>query len=150
MRGIARKGEAMNKTDILLPCPFCGGEEEILSGHERDIPPYFYGRCKMCGSRSETKFSKEEAITACNRRYEQPNEPLTIEKIKHMEGEPVYIEDLENDGETSCWAIVGKYDADGIDLIDKYCDKNYVDYGSFNLYGKTWLAYKRKPERKEK
>ena len=149
----------MNTTDNLLPCPFCGSKNvRVCNLIEEDPELELAGLtkdnwnvlCNDCYALGGTRRTADESIEAWNRRYEPPNEPLTLDGLKQMEGEPVYIEDIENNGETSCWAIVGKYDADGIDLIDKYCDKNYVDYGSFNLYGKTWLAYRRKPERKEK
>lgn len=62
--------------DKLLPCPFCGGEAELI---ERTIhgEPDCYVRCKnmcvtQCGKWSDDgcylNISKEEAISAWNRR----------------------------------------------------------------------------------
>lgn len=47
----------------LLPCPFCGGEAELVST--------FFGRfirCKMCRSMVKANDTNEEAINAWNTR----------------------------------------------------------------------------------
>ncbi len=74
------------------------------------------------------------------------NPPLTIEELKKMEGEPVWT--IENGVETGVWEIVGDYteyivDRDIITMcnLEDGCYDVYAD-----LYGKTWLAYRRKPE----
>lgn len=41
------------------------------------------------------------------------------------------------------WAIINDVEDCGIWLCTKTDPK---DYGSFALYGKTWLAYRRRPE----
>ena len=65
-------------------------------------------------------------------------EPLTLEELRRMEGQPVYI--VEN---TEYWAIVNSFDQAGVYLLSY---GNPDDYGYFGLYGKTWLAYRQKPE----
>lgn len=79
------------------------------------------------------------------------NEPLTLDELRQMDGEPAYIVTLDNQLENPpYWAIVGingndsRYQ-DGFALYNKIQD----DWGSVELYGKTWLAYRRKPERSE-
>lgn len=58
---------AMNNEE-LKPCPFCGGEAEIvedsLFGED-----YYAGRCRSCAATSIFEFTKEEAVAAWNRRY---------------------------------------------------------------------------------
>lgn len=66
------------------------------------------------------------------------NEPLTMDELRRMEGQPVYI--VEN---TEYWAIVNSFDQAGVYLLSY---GNPDDYGYFGLYGKTWLAYRQKPE----
>ena len=66
------------------------------------------------------------------------NEPLTLDELRRMEGQPVYI--VEN---TEYWAIVNSFDQAGVYLLSY---GNPDDYGYFGLYGKTWLAYRQKPE----
>ncbi len=70
-----------------------------------------------------------------------PNEPLTWNELGNMVGKPVYIVELE-DGE-SCWVLVHTVDdikALFVSAFDQY------DYGNRELYGQTWLAYRRLPE----
>ena len=70
-----------------------------------------------------------------------PNEPLTWNKLGNMMEKPVYIVELE-DGE-SCWVLVHTVDdikALFVSAFDQY------DYGNRELYGQTWLAYRRPPE----
>ena len=66
------------------------------------------------------------------------NEPLTLDELRKMEGQPVYI--VEN---TEYWAIVNSFDQAGVYLLSY---GNPDDYGYFGLYGKTWLAFLQKPE----
>lgn len=70
-----------------------------------------------------------------------PNEPLTWNELDNMIAKPVYIVELE-DGE-SCWVLVHTVDdikALFVSAFDQY------DYGNKELYGQTWLAYRRPPE----
>ena len=71
-------------------------------------------------------------------KYVGKNEPLTLDALRRMEGQPVYI--VEN---TEYWAIVNSFDQAGVYLLSY---GNPDDYGYFGLYGKTWLAYRQKPE----
>ena len=66
------------------------------------------------------------------------NKSLTLDELRRMEGQPVYI--IEN---TEYWAIVNSFDQAGVYLLSY---GNPDDYGYFGLYGKTWLAYRQKPE----
>ena len=65
-------------------------------------------------------------------------EPLTLDELRRMEGQPVYI--VEN---TEYWAIVNSFDQAGVYLLSY---GNPDDYGYFGFYGKTWLAYRQKKE----
>lgn len=70
-----------------------------------------------------------------------PNEALTWNELGNMVGKPVYIVEME-DGE-SCWVLVHTVDdikALFVSAFDQY------DYGTRELYGQTWLAYRRPPE----
>lgn len=75
------------------------------------------------------------------------NPPLTLDELREMEGEPVWT--IEFGGaETGAWEIVGAYteDAKSRDTI-KLCSLNNGRYDvGANLYGETWIAYRRKPE----
>ena len=67
-----------------------------------------------------------------------PNEPLTIEQLREMDGEPVYIYCVifpEDCG----WRVIA-----GADVLRVY----FTDCTSLSLtdYDKSWLAYRRPPE----
>lgn len=51
----------------LKPCPFCGGEAEIVEDRLYG-EDYYAGRCRSCAATSIFEFTKEEAIAAWNRR----------------------------------------------------------------------------------
>ena len=129
----------------LKPCPFCGGEAIVVKTESCGR----YIGCWDCGGRTEefetdyTGSARDKAIAAWNRRAEQENEPLTLDELKQMEGEPVRIVTLDGTDEPR-WEIVVSAGKCGVDLI---CVLNGVetrDYADFDLYGDTWLAYRNK------
>lgn len=67
--------------------------------------------------------------------------PLTLEQLREMHGNPVLIHEL--DGE-KYWAIVDKVSEHEVRLLDTVRQN---DYGSFELYGESWLAYAYPPAR---
>lgn len=72
-----------------------------------------------------------------------PNEPLTWSELAEMKGQPVYIVEM---GARRYWALVtyvGKDTAEFVTADDP------DDYGDKELYGESWVAYRRPPEGKE-
>ena len=68
------------------------------------------------------------------------NEPLTLEQLREMDGEPVWIANPDA-LEYGRWGIVdGVYQAEDDQVL-----MLRGDY-SCHYYGKTWLAYRRPPE----
>lgn len=64
-----------------------------------------------------------------------PNVPLTLNELREMIGEPVWVKCLEPGMDhLSCWGIRNS------DCVDGY-HTNYCDMD----YGKSWLAYRHKP-----
>lgn len=63
-----------------------------------------------------------------------PNDPLTLEQLREMEGQPVWIECI-TDPECSCW---GYHDEDGVN--------GYCAYFDDQEYGRVWMAYRHKLE----
>ena len=61
-----------------------------------------------------------------------PNEPLTQDELREMDGEPVFVKWTDN-RILPRWYIVGCY------------EWNLMDFEEFEDYGK-WLAYRRPPE----
>lgn len=84
----------------------------------------------------------DEAIEALeeklNRRPAPENKPLTLEQLRQMDGEPVWIDGKDYGGWTIFKASANKQVARCPDNVNL---SYYMDG-----YGKTWLAYARKPE----
>lgn len=68
-----------------------------------------------------------------------PNAPLTLEELREMDGEPVWLTPLGEDFEDGWYIIIS------IDKQRLHCFQLYSML-FFEHYGKTWLAYRRKPE----
>ena len=75
------------------------------------------------------------------------DEPLTIEQLREMDGEPVWCKWLLPEDraiEQGKWFIVISGDKAGLEI------KRPAEYGchfcKIDDYGKTWLAYRRPPE----
>jgi hypothetical protein len=77
----------------------------------------------------------------------QPNEPLTIEQLREMDGEPVWIVEQPDWGH---WEL----SADAEDYLanrdqDFYGLKHDDPAGRYGLHVLGWLAYRRPPEGEE-
>lgn len=122
----------------LKPCPFCGGEAVCVKG--------FVGvnvfKCKKCGAivsfnNDYYNTHKDKAFKAWNRRYEPPNEPLTLDELRQMDGDPVWVTSAI--GERPMWYIV---DVEESDL------KNPWDRTTLEKLdkGHPYKAYRRRPK----
>ena len=67
------------------------------------------------------------------------NAPLTLDELREMDGEPVWVE--FQDGSGGCWGLVH------ITMFNHIVFANglFCRVGK-PYYGKTWLAYRQKPE----
>lgn len=133
----------------LQACPFCGESEDIdfgvMTGTMRGLA---YVQCQSCGAEIHGRVGTTEVVAAWNRRAESDNEPLMLDELREM------AQDL------MAWCVVHECDnADCTAIIDydnlgKYGEKGKIvavtsAYGEplkESDYGKTWLAYRRKPE----
>lgn len=69
----------------------------------------------------------------------QQNDPLTIEELREMDGEPVWIERIEsNSPDDREWALMF--------YREKFCRTSCGNIAPFVCYGIGWLAYRHKPE----
>lgn len=147
------RAKGIKQMEKLKRCPFCGGEAMI----EDWTCAYEIGtsiRCSTCGAAihegiEDGNGCHDRAVKAWNRRAQENPQPLTLEELQEMDGEPVWVmvvdhkvfadKDDDFDGWGMCrksWARL--WDKERADLI-------HVDY-DFEDYGKTWLAYRTKPE----
>lgn len=124
----------------LKPCPFCG---ELPIQFVKDGLTQIRCNNTQCWIVPATSFytDRKTAVEAWEERAQPANDPLTLEQLRSMDGEPVWIE--SGDGAVcaySGWAIVGRYYDDTIAL---YVPDN-VYYEAAIRHG-TVLAYRRPP-----
>lgn len=129
------------KTAELNPCPFCGNKADLVE--KNGLPGWSWWKvvCGCCLIGTEEYPLKSAAIKAWNRRYEPPNLPLTLDELKEMDGQPVWIVGV------SCinnfkghWDICDLQNGEVIEF--SYC----IEQPDLHLLGISWWAYRRKPE----
>ena len=77
----------------------------------------------------------------------QPNEPLTLEELREMDEEPVYVVPKDKPAHCGGWCGVTVWKCDRYSYVSLLRD---ADSGwGFEKYGKTWIAYRRPPEGEE-
>lgn len=101
------------------------------------------GDCRTCGNKNPFCDSNPDSCSGYKWRGVSPdaadnNEPLTPDQLLEMDGEPVWI--CDPDGSDGILALV--------DLEYELCRTAKGGLAIFDTYGKTWLAYRRKPENK--
>lgn len=80
----------------------CEYENDPWSGLSYAMHHDGWGDCPLCTDGAYSTMggmlfdTAEDAISALS----QPNEPLTLEQLRQMDGDPVYIPEIE------CWALV--------------------------------------------
>ena len=85
----------------------------------------------------------KEALDMAIAALSQPNEPMTLEQLRKMDGEPVWIVDIgPHKWYGPGWAIVDRDNC----LVRTAKNWNPV---FFERYGERWLAYRRPPEGEE-
>lgn len=93
-------------------------------------------RSEHYGSESR-KISADEYWDDCAIHMPKPpNDPLTLEQLLEMDGEPVWI--CDTDGSMGMFALV--------DVRNMVCRTPRGGWAIFENYGQAWLAYRRKPE----
>ena len=76
----------------------------------------------------------------------EQNEPLTIEQLREMDGEPVWVDFTGSVIKREPgWFILKNAQDEEVYLVGKTSV-----YKGYEYYGKTWLAYRCPPERQEK
>ena len=76
----------------------------------------------------------------------QPNEPLTLEELREMDGKPVWVQCLKPNKYVNPpvrWRILEKSIVGTFGVWDGECGLIERDYGT------DWLAYRRPPEREK-
>lgn len=139
----------------LKSCPFCGGEVmiEVIEPHTHTLATFMpdcegkaFVECQ-CGAAIGGE-TRDAAIAAWNRRAEQNPQPLTIEELQEFidfdeEDNAIWIKNMEYDYFTR--ALLD-WDRDRGIFAIWHGDKNTSDFPIEKDYGKTWLAYRTRPE----
>lgn len=122
----------------LKRCPFCGSTHIFYERYEGPAGERWRCWCSEClaGIDPGTAQAAGQVREMWNRRTEPPNDPLTIEELREMDGEPVWITKM--DGSGGVWMLV--------DAEYELCREAHGEMAVFENCGKTWLAYRRKPE----
>jgi len=85
-------------------------------------------------------YGGEEGITALVEKANAalpPNAPLTLDELRQLDGEPVYIVGI-NGSRSSGWGLVR--------CKARACQTFFAWFLFFEWYGKTWIAYRRRLE----
>ena len=154
----------------LLPCPFCGSENIAVGSDKgtvyrrntafgdltRSVPTVRWAYCVDCGcvapaekvnnfdgfyKPDEQEDALNRAISAWNRRAQPDNEPLTLEELREAkDGAPLWM--AYEDGAYGEWGLVC-YNRDSFTVVGLH------EHHKPDDYGKTWLAYRRPPQKGE-
>lgn len=89
----------------------------------------------MCGTGYQT-LALQVIKRAPTIEIDTPNEPLTLEQLREMDGEPVWVVQINGELRPT-WMLV---DAEDESAADRLCAAMFEDYGT------EWLAYHRKLE----
>ncbi len=87
-----------------------------------------------------------EALAALRAKQEaEKNDPLTLDELREMDGEPVWVKPLVGWKTEPFWAIVhGRDVSDG--RLSNDPERCVLSLGDPGAYWTDWLAYRRKPE----
>lgn len=111
----------------------CDYEDAPWSGLSYALHHEGWGDCPLCTDGAESTMggmlfdTAEEAIFALS----SPNEPLTLDELREMGGQPYWHVGLREESSPPHWNI-----------LDPFYAKHIKDY----RYGENWLAYRRPPE----
>lgn len=129
----------------------CEYENAPWSGLSYALHHEGWGDCPLCTDGAESTMggmlfdTAEEAISALS----PPNEPLTIEQLREMDGEPVWVTPARERGNIpSRWVLfagVSKSKRNSDVFVFATTGGIAQGYEAVN-YGKTWNAYRRPPE----
>ena len=128
-----------NSDMTLAPCPFCGSESIWYEKYLYVTGPRWRCWCADCLAGIDPGCAQNPGRVRemWNRRATQPNPLLTMDELREMDGQPVWVTSTNN-GRGRSWALVDrKYEV---------CREVYGGLAVFENYGKTWLAYRYKPE----
>ncbi|MDN0032589.1 hypothetical protein [Oscillibacter ruminantium] len=90
----------------------------------------------------QMEFAETALSTLRDRIARQNPRPLTLDELRKMDGEPVWLKDGIGEGWFLASAVVGSK--------IYFCEKSITIGEPISECGKTWLAYRTKPEPPER
>ena len=90
------------------------------------------------------------AISAL-RAQQEPNTPLTLDELRKMDGEPVWVSVSNNwreSGVSEGWCIIRFHSEDDRVRVYVYDTRHGARFFAQQDYGESWIAYRQKPERR--
>lgn len=120
-------------------CPHCHDYHEFREDFGGRTFGENYIFCRRCGARNGT--GNAPTLTP-------PNEPMTLEQLREMDGEPVYL--IVDDGyePLEMWALIDVPEKDHIVLINNIGGRSAY-YSDDDLERDHITAYRRPPEGEE-
>lgn len=148
----------------LKACPFCGKQvaeitncvelEDCANFEACDNCGFVCVVCSAnnggCGATGGYAPTEKQAMEKWNRRTAPENKPLTLEQLRTMdENEPVYLKGKGNAYASLCYLGAGTINHEQDCFAVYYFGLDEADFLDCDDYGKTWLAYTRKPEQED-
>ena len=136
----------------LKPCRICGNTEVIYEKYQHDAGPRWRCWCTKCLACIDPGWAQSQSAVRAIWNQEPPNDPLTPKELCQMLGESVWI---EANWENGSWAILCWINAEAVGAykygLPEYAKPDPYREGMIRCYpvdgcGKTWRAYRRKPE----
>lgn len=121
----------------LKPCPYCNGKALACRAGANQG---YYILCTTCECRTAVRVTKALAAEDWNSRAQPDNAPLTLEALRGMDGDKVWLDDTKN-SVNSGWHLANT--KKGF-LVDMHGWKIPI-----SCLGDGRTAYRRKPETKE-
>ncbi len=123
----------------LKPCRICGNTEIVYERYTHKAGERWRCWCTKCLACIDPGWAQDRLAVREIWNQSPPNDPLTLEELRGMEGEPLYIVS----GKFEDWRIPYFIDEGAYKGFVQFTDKSAEPLDS---YGKAWLAYRRKPE----
>jgi len=136
-----------NENMALKPCPFCESTNVVYERYGVPTGERWRCWCAECLAGIDPGTAQEMGTVRdmWNRRARRPNSPLTLEELKGIRREPVFIEYLKVDlpGEWKIIRFVSDREVGFTDGTSLYLPNSSP---GAPCYGRAWLAYRRKTE----
>lgn len=126
-------------------CPYLRIIDRLAAYEDTELEPEATAQLKKIAEIFNCDTSDLEQLKALYDKLRfkvAPNDPLTLDQLREMDGEPVWCEILIKSAKPSCYAIIHDGVATGFikgKRINLGCDK-------IGGYGLAWVAYRRRPE----